>query len=128
MRTTTKSAALLAAFLAGCALFQRAPSLPVRTGSARETLETGRAFLKVDRFRDAITYYDMVLNRWPDQTREASWALYERAYCLYRLRRYDEALEGFRKVLSSYPDEAGPVALAQRMIPKTETAMRKRRR
>jgi tetratricopeptide (TPR) repeat protein len=107
---------VLALSTGGCAAFQRVPADAVKTGTARETLETARYFLKADQFRKASEYYETVLTRFPDQKRECAWALYERSYCLYRLKKYEEARQGFRNVIQTYPEEAGPVAMAEKML------------
>lgn len=84
--------------------------------SARQVLEVARKYLKTSKFNKAISYYDFLLENHPDSAQEAAWALYERALCYYKLKRFNYALKGFQSIALKYPEEDGPVRLAQKMI------------
>lgn len=88
--------------------------------SAREALETARYYMKLSKFSKAIIFYNIVLTKYKDQKEEASWALYEKAHCYYKLKKYTIALQTFKRVGLVYPEEYGPAKLAQKMIEKIE--------
>jgi outer membrane protein assembly factor BamD (BamD/ComL family) len=92
----------------------------VRTDTPREALETARLFLKQAKYAKAVVYYDVILTRFKESKAEAAWALYEKSYCLYKMRKYALALQGFRSIRVLYPDEMGPLTLGEKMIAKIE--------
>ena len=92
----------------------------IRTNTPREALETARLFLKQARYAKAIVYYDVILTRFKDSKSEAAWALYEKSYCLYKMRKFGLAVRGFKSLRTLYPDEMGPLTLGEKMIAKIE--------
>jgi len=103
-------------FVTGCAIFNKMSGASIKTNTALETLETARFFLKADKFKKAIEYYDLILIKFPEEHRENAWALYEKAFCLYKLKRYEEARQSFLNVIRRFPEETGPVIMAEKML------------
>ena len=123
MRTTIKRLALLFVpvfVLCWAAVPSGTAREELRTDTPRNTLETARLFLKQGRYSKAVGYYDILLTRFKESTSEAAWGLYEKSYCLYKLKKYGLALRGFKSIRQVYPDEMGPVILADKMIAKIE--------
>jgi outer membrane protein assembly factor BamD (BamD/ComL family) len=90
--------------------------------TSRDALENGRKFLKNGKYRQAIKYYDIILTKFKEEKKEAAWALYERSYCYFKLGKKEMAVKGFESVRTLYPDQTGPVVLAEKMIAKISTA------
>jgi hypothetical protein len=89
------------------------------TATSRDALETARQYVKNNDFRRAVKYYDLILTSYTNDTKECSWALYEKSYCFLKLNRKDAALAGFRNLRSKYGDE-GPGILAAKMLEKLQ--------
>ncbi|MDR2246744.1 MAG: tetratricopeptide repeat protein [Treponema sp.] len=60
-----------------------------------------------NRYKQAKAYYEMVLERFPDDIDMVCTAEYEIAFIHYKQRKYDLAREGFNALLERYniPDE-----------------------
>lgn len=91
--------------------------------TVRDLLEYGRALFSAGYYKDAIREYRKVISQFPQAKSECAWAQYELSYSHYYLKDYDAALHEFRKVEMLYPDERGPVILAQKMIRKVTLDM-----
>ena len=128
MRINRNRVTVLSVFLAGILLLGLAAGPvraaggreAIRTNTALDTLETARFFLKQARYARAVFYYDIILTRFKDNDREAAWALYEKSYCFYKMRKYKLALAGFKSIGQLYPDETGPISLGEIMTGKIE--------
>ena len=111
---------LLLLGLAAAAAGAGNPRGAIKVDTPRDALETARFFLKQARYAKAIACYDVILTRFKDSNSEAAWALYERSYCLFKMRKFGPALRGFKSLRSLYPDEMGPLTLGEKMIAKIE--------
>ncbi|MDR0758504.1 MAG: tetratricopeptide repeat protein [Treponema sp.] len=60
-----------------------------------------------NRYKQAKAYYEMILERFPDDIDMVCTAEYEIAFIHYKQRKYDLAREGFNTLLERYniPDE-----------------------
>ena len=94
----------------------------IRIDTARNTLETARMFMKAGKYMKAIEYYDLLLEKYKDSKndQECSWGLYEKSYCYYKLKKYVFATKGFESIKTKYPDAAGPISLAEKMLAKMD--------
>ena len=72
------------------------------TMSATDWFRKGTELAKVGRFAEAVSLYDHALKEEPTHAK----ALFNRAVCLKNLKRYQEALEGFKKAQRQNPTDA----------------------
>jgi TolA-binding protein len=70
-----------------------------------------------ERYDNAITAYEAILEHYPDNLRASAWANYEIAYSYFVQKEYDTAEIYFRKVLNEFQDPASK-KLAQDMLKK----------
>ncbi|GEM_PF-5962539 len=120
MKKTNKFAFLflVAMFMTSFPLF--ATTNESQISSARDMLETARTFMKSGKFMKAIYHYDTLLSHHKESEQEASWALYEKSYCYYKLKKFNIAMKGFESIKREYPNAYGPITLADKMLSKIQ--------
>ena len=52
--------------------------------------------------KTALFYYEVFLVRYPENFQKSIAAEYERSFIQYKMKKYDEAEEGFRSILDKY--------------------------
>jgi outer membrane protein assembly factor BamD (BamD/ComL family) len=91
-----------------------------QVSSARDLLEQARVQMKAGKYMKAIYQYDLLLDNFKQSEQEASWALYEKSYCYYKLKKYGVAAKGFESIRREYPNAYGPITLAEKMLAKMD--------
>ncbi|HWP81168.1 MAG TPA: outer membrane protein assembly factor BamD [Bacteroidota bacterium] len=76
--------------------------IELRTKLAKKEYESGIIYMKMEYYKAATVYFDLVLERYHD-TPFAEQALLRKAEALMRRRRYAEAKEAIETFLAKYP-------------------------
>lgn len=119
----TRKNKVLLLCLAGFFLLQASAWAVTNTNqgpTARDLLEQARVHMKAGKYMKAIYQYDLLLDNHKQSEQEASWALYEKSYCYYKLKKYSLAAKGFESIQREYPNAYGPIILAEKMLAKME--------
>ena len=109
---------LIVCLLFSCVFIEKSTQSQLGFDTPRDALESARWYFKKEKYKKAVEAYDIVLTRYKDSSQEAAWALYERSYCYYKMKKIEQAEQGFISLQKLYVDEAGPVSLAEKMITK----------
>ncbi len=65
--------------------------------------------VELNRLEEALFYYEVFLVRYPEDYRRGIAAEYERAFLLYKMKEYQEALDGMVRVRDAY--DTSPYAM-----------------
>jgi outer membrane protein assembly factor BamD (BamD/ComL family) len=106
MRLTRLSLiAALAVLLSGC---YSGPEDVTDDTTAAELVQRAQEASDRNRYKPAMQFYELILERFPDDMEMVCTAEYEIAFIHYKQRRYEIAREGFNALLERYntPDEA----------------------
>ncbi len=95
----------------------------LRTKLARKQLLGGDIYRKMGIYESAIIYYDILLERYYD-TPVAEKALFWKAECQYKLKKYDESMSNFSAFIEKYP-ESKLVVRAKERISELQTKINK---
>lgn len=74
----------------------------LRTKLARKQLLGGNIYRKMGLYESAIIYYDILLEKYYD-TPVAEEAMFWKAECLYKLKKYDQSISNFSAFIEKYP-------------------------
>jgi outer membrane protein assembly factor BamD len=77
----------------------------LNTKLAKKEFENGMIYMRLQSYRAAVYYFDLVLERFHD-TPYAEKALFMKAEALFQRRRYNEAFDEINRFLARYPDSA----------------------
>lgn len=80
-----------------------APEALFRAGDAIFNMRTSGLEEKVQKYEDAMVYYQEVVERYP-KSDYVDDALYNEAWCLINLDRTEEAIPVFERIVAEYPD------------------------
>jgi outer membrane protein assembly factor BamD (BamD/ComL family) len=96
--------AVLAVVLLGCS---SGPVNITDDTTPAEIVQRAQEASDKNRYKLAMQYYELILERFPDDTEMVCTAEYEIAFIHYKQRKYDLAREGFNALLERYntPDE-----------------------
>jgi outer membrane protein assembly factor BamD (BamD/ComL family) len=94
---------VLAGLISGC---YSGPDIKDDT-TAAEIVQRAQEASDRNRYKLAMQYYELILERFPDDIDMVCTAEYEIAFIHYKQRRYEIAREGFNALLERYdtPDE-----------------------
>lgn len=65
-------------------------------------LFAGECAYKLKKYREASSYYEMVVSTYPERRREGSWGL---GWCFLRMKQYNDARLYFASAFSGYDDD-----------------------
>jgi outer membrane protein assembly factor BamD (BamD/ComL family) len=96
---------ILAVLLWGCA---SGPVEVADTMTPAEIVQRAQEASDKNWYKRAMRYYELILERFPDDSEMVCTAEYEIAFIHYKQRKYKRAREGFNALLERYdtPDEA----------------------
>jgi tetratricopeptide (TPR) repeat protein len=81
-----------------------------------------------NRYENAIKAYGAVLQHYPENTSAVLWATYETGFCYFKLEKYVEAEEFFRRVVDEFQDPAATKLsedMLSRIVEKTTKKQKK---
>jgi tetratricopeptide (TPR) repeat protein len=97
-------ALLLAALVLGCA--SGPPDIPEELSPA-ELIQRGQEASDWNRYKQALYYYEAIVERYPTDMESVCAAEYEIAFIHYKQKKYDEARQEFKALIARY---SGPGA------------------
>ena len=73
----------------------------------------------------ALKYFNLIIEKYPENTYYCAWAYYEIGFVYYSIKKYDEALKYLNILIEKYPDEKEQVSLANFLISKIKEMQNK---
>jgi outer membrane protein assembly factor BamD (BamD/ComL family) len=95
---------LLLAFAAGCA---SGPDTVSETITPAELVQRAQEASDRNRYKDALAYYELILERFPSNIDMICTAEYEIAFIHYKRKQYDTAAAGLNALLARYDTPDG---------------------
>jgi outer membrane protein assembly factor BamD (BamD/ComL family) len=95
---------LLLAFAAGCA---SGPDTVPDTITPAELVQRAQEASDRNRYKDALAYYELILERFPSNSDMVCTAEYEIAFIHYKQKQYDTAADEFNTLLARYDEPDG---------------------
>ncbi len=84
--------------------------------TAAELVQKAQEASERNRYEQAVTYYDAILTRFPEDLTMVCTAEYEIAFIRYKQKRYDDSKAGFRALLERYTATDAELLPAQYQI------------
>jgi outer membrane protein assembly factor BamD (BamD/ComL family) len=104
-------ACLAAAAIAGCAT---APATPdVTSLSAPKLVQAAQGAADKGNYAFAMTCYQAIQTRFPDDVERGLWASYEIAFLQHKMGKDDEAIRLFDELIAGYASRADGASLPQ---------------
>jgi len=106
-------AALTSLVISGCA---SAPTSIPDGLSPAELVQKGQDASDRNKYEQAVSYYQAILDRYPQDISAVCGAEYEIAFIRYKQKKYDESKAGFRALLARYEGTDAALLPAQYKI------------